>query len=333
MKKYCEVCGKETDTRIIEKPEKYQVINDMIEVTARVMVCAECGEEFFCEELDEETLQKAYGMYRKKHRLLQPSEIRALREQYGLSQRGFARILNWGDKTIRRYENGAIQDKAHNSLLLLIKDPANMRKYLEENEIDITSRQKERLLDRVNEIEKEERKTRGEYELEFYLRKAPCEENGFKSFDYRKFKEMVLFFTARFEKLPKTQLSRLLGYADIMFYRENGTSISGTEYIRQPYGPAPKNYDLLLWMIEAEQAIRIEVEVRDDYECTRIIPCNEKAESILEPAESDMLEKTGENFKKDDNTVIQALSCAIAEKICMGGALSYKFAEDLPVYL
>lgn len=35
-----------------------------------------------------------------------PEEIKKIREQYGLSQRSFAKLLNWGDKTICRYENG-----------------------------------------------------------------------------------------------------------------------------------------------------------------------------------------------------------------------------------
>ncbi|MDE7313064.1 MAG: hypothetical protein K2N87_15805 [Eubacterium sp.] len=34
------------------------------------------------------------------------------------------------DKTIYRYENGSVQDKAHNSLPLFLRDPANMRIYL-----------------------------------------------------------------------------------------------------------------------------------------------------------------------------------------------------------
>ena len=46
-----------------------------------------------------------------------------------------SKLLNWGDKTIHRYENGSIQGKAHNSLLLFLRDPGNMRLYLTENEV------------------------------------------------------------------------------------------------------------------------------------------------------------------------------------------------------
>ena len=64
-----------------------------------------------------------------------PKEIKKIREQYGLSQRAFAKLLNWGDKTNYRYENGSIQDRAHNSLLLFLREPENMRTYLTENEV------------------------------------------------------------------------------------------------------------------------------------------------------------------------------------------------------
>ena len=73
----------------------------------------------------------------KKHKLLLPDEIKNIRETYGLSQRSFAKLLNWGEKTIQRYERGSIQDKAHNSLLLFLKNPENMKIFIEENEINL----------------------------------------------------------------------------------------------------------------------------------------------------------------------------------------------------
>ncbi|MBR5761833.1 MAG: hypothetical protein IKX87_07385, partial [Lachnospiraceae bacterium] len=90
MKKYCEECGKEVNTKIITKKEVYDVCGEAVEVEARVLICAECGEELFCEELDNATLVNAYNEYRKRHKLLLPEEIREIREKYGLSQRSFA---------------------------------------------------------------------------------------------------------------------------------------------------------------------------------------------------------------------------------------------------
>lgn len=100
MMYYCEVYGREVETKIITRKEVLNVCGEDIEVDAQVMVCTECGEE-----LDSATLINVYNEYRRRHKLLLPEEIRRIREQYGLSQRSFAKLLNWGDKTIRRYEN------------------------------------------------------------------------------------------------------------------------------------------------------------------------------------------------------------------------------------
>ena len=152
MRRYCDECGKEVETKVVTQKECYDVCGEQIEVDAQVLVCADCGEELFCEELDSATLVSAYNEYRRRHKLLLPEEIKKIREQYGLSQRSFAKLLNWGDKTICRYENGSVQDKAHNSLLLFLRNPENMRTYLMENEIAIDEKQKIRLLDTVEKL-------------------------------------------------------------------------------------------------------------------------------------------------------------------------------------
>lgn len=152
MKNYCEVCAKETDTEIVCKEEKYKVRGEEICVNARVLVCCKCGEEIFSEELDNMTLVEVYNVYRKHHKMLFPDEIKQIREEYGLSQRSLAKLLNWGDKTIHRYENGALQDKAHDSLLKLLRNPQNMKSYIEDNEICIDLVHRERLVKRIHSL-------------------------------------------------------------------------------------------------------------------------------------------------------------------------------------
>ena len=85
MKDYCEKCEKYVDTEIKSRKETFNVCGDNITLDASVMVCAECGEELFNEQLDETTLLNAYNLYRKKHKLLLPDEIKAIRKQYRLS--------------------------------------------------------------------------------------------------------------------------------------------------------------------------------------------------------------------------------------------------------
>ena len=184
MKRYCEECKKEVETTIVTKKESYNVCGEMIDVNAQVLVCAECGEELFSEELDNATLINAYNEYRRRHKLLLPEEIKEIRQQYGLSQRGFSKLLNGGDKTICRYENGSLQDRAHNSLLIFLKNPENMRSYLTENEIDIDEKQKTKLLDIVERLEQNLEYRENRKFFDEFFSETPCEENGFKGFDY-----------------------------------------------------------------------------------------------------------------------------------------------------
>lgn len=102
-------------------------------------------------------------------------------------------MLNWGDKTICRYENGSVQDKAHNSLLLFLREPENMRTYLTENEIALDERQKAKLMDTVEKLEQDIDYRVGRRFFEMFFSRIPCEENGFKGFDYEKLCAMVLF--------------------------------------------------------------------------------------------------------------------------------------------
>lgn len=75
MRKYCDKCGKEVETKIIKQKETYDVCGEAIEVDARVQVCVDCGEEFFSEELDNATLISARNEYLRKHKFLLPEKI------------------------------------------------------------------------------------------------------------------------------------------------------------------------------------------------------------------------------------------------------------------
>lgn len=331
MKRYCEECGKEVETKIIIKTEHYDVCGDPIEVDAQVLVCADCGEEFFCEELDNATLVNAYNKYRRNHKLLFPEDIKKIREQYGLSQRSFAKLLNWGDKTIYRYENGSIQDKAHNSLLLFLRNPENMRTYLTENEITLDERQKARLLDTVEKLEQDTEYREGRRFFEMFFSKNPCEENGFKSFDYEKLCAMVLFFAHKSSELLKTKLMKLLNYSDMIFYKENGVSISGLRYVHFPYGPVPENFDMLLGRMYSDHVAHIEVIYENGYEKHQVIPERENPENVLSTEELEVLERIYVKFK--DFGSIDISHYSHKEKgysaTKPGEIISYSYAKDI----
>ena len=331
MRKYCEECGREVETKVITKRESYDVCGESIEVDAQILVCAECGEEFYCEELDNATLIRAYNEYRRRHKFLLPEEIKKIREQYGLSQRSFAKLLNWGDKTICRYENGSIQDKAHNSLLLFLREPENMRTYLTENEIVLDERQKAKLLDTVDKLEQDKEYRAGRRFFEIFFSRIPSEENGFKGFDYEKLCAMVLFFAHKSTGLLKTKLMKLLNYSDMVFYKENGISISGLKYKHLPYGPVPDNFDIILGKMAADHLAHIEVIYDGAYEKHQVVPECDVPEGVLSDSEVEMLNRIYEKFKSFDSVEISDYSHK--EKgynaTKTGQIISYAYAMDI----
>ena len=298
---------------------------------AQVLVCAECEEELYCEELDNATLTRAYNVYRRRHRLLFPDEIKKIREQYGLSQRGFAKLLNWGDKTICRYENGSIQDKAHNSLLLFLREPENMRTYLTENEISLDERQKAKLLAAVEKLEQDAEYRVGSRIFDLFFSRTPCEENGFKGFDYEKVCAMVLFFAHKSSELLKTKLMKLLNYSDMIFYKENGISMSGLKYAHLPYGPVPENFDILLGKMAADHIAHIEVTYDNGYEKHQVIPECDISEDIFSAEELEVLERIFVKFKDFGSADISNYSHKEKgyRSTKQGEIISYSYAKDI----
>ena len=331
MMDYCEVCGREVETKIITRREIFNVCGEDIEVEAQVMVCAECGEELFNEELDSATLINAYNEYRRRHKLLLPEEIRKIREQYGLSQRSFAKLLNWGDKTIRRYENGAVQDRAHNSLLLFLREPENMRTYLTENEVALDEKQVVKLLDTVDKLEQDTDFRVGRRYFDLFFSRIPCEENGFKGFDYEKLCAMVLFFAHKSAGLLKTKLMKLLNYSDMIFYKENGLSISGLKYAHLPYGPVPDNFDMILGKMAADHIAHIEVFYDGSYENHQVVPECNVPEGVLSDEEIEVLTRIYEKFKNFGSAEISNYSHKETgyNATKTGQIISYAYAMDI----
>lgn len=299
MKRYCEACGKEVDTKIVTKKEIYDVCREAIEVNAKILTCVKCEEEFYCEELDNATLVNAYNEYRRRHKLLLPDEIKKIREQYGFSQRSFAKLLNWEEKTIYRYENGALQDRMHNSILVFLREPQNMKAYL--------------------------------LERDSLFQKTLSIENGFKAFDYEKLCAMVSFFGCKCKGVLKVKLLKLLNYSDMIFYKENGISMSGMKYVHLPYGPVPKGYEILFAMMEADKIMHIEVGFENGYEKHQVISDCNRYEGILNEKEIEVLERVYKKFADFGSAEISNYSHKEKgyQETKQGEVISYVFARDI----
>ena len=261
---FCPNCDSEEDYKIIEKDEALNVRGEKIAIKSRVPVCMKCGSEIFIEEIEDKNLELAYAQYRKNHSLLSPSEIKGIREKYSLSQRLLGRLLDWGEVTINRYENGAIQDPAHNEVLTLISKPENMLALFEQNAGLLPTDERDTVKNKIESNIKKEKKDL--LEQCFYSFDDTINEfSGYKKLDLQKMKDMISHIVKETGAVYKTKLNKLLWYSDFLYFKNFSVSITGSRYVHLPYGPIPDNYDFIIdAMVKENILIKNEVFINDE---------------------------------------------------------------------
>lgn len=121
--KRCSMC--DGNTRIKQRSYSCEIKNEKIDTFVNEYVCDSCGFVFTDFEMENDNINRGYEIYKKNHNLLSSGEIKEIRNSRGLTQKEYANILGAGEKTIARYENGAIQDKAMDNLIRLSDDDKN----------------------------------------------------------------------------------------------------------------------------------------------------------------------------------------------------------------
>lgn len=149
QKLYCPFCADEREIIIKTVNESYPVKGEDIEITANVSICTACGNEIWNEDLDTQNLKNAFDVFRSKHGLLTPKQIKGIRDKYGISQTTFARALGLGEKTITRYERGSLQDRAHNGLISLADKPDAFKHLVELNKELLSESEFHMLIERL----------------------------------------------------------------------------------------------------------------------------------------------------------------------------------------
>ena len=108
------------------------VKNTLIEYDEYYLV-DENGEEIFDRNIEIENDQRLYDIYKKQNNLLTNFEIKKIRQKYGLTQKEYALVIGVGEVTVHRFEKGAIQTEAVDSIMKLSNDPDNMSFLLLQN--------------------------------------------------------------------------------------------------------------------------------------------------------------------------------------------------------
>ena len=276
---------------VIDKQETYEIKGEQITIQAKVKKCTECDKEIFDIVLDTENLKKAYRIYKTKHNLLQSEDILALRKNYNLTQNMLAMLIGCTQATIARYENGSIQSETHNTALVLLKNPENIKKLFEEKYGEFNSNERKILEQIFSGSDNVSVKSMDL--LENLYSYSPNVYSGFKKFDVEKFMAVVLFFALNQSGLYKTKLMKLLWYSDMFFFKENTISITGMKYIHQQYGPVPDKYSLCLSILETLGIIELQEQEFGEV----VLPKGDKALlEKLSKSEIEVLKMVNEKF-------------------------------------
>jgi putative zinc finger/helix-turn-helix YgiT family protein len=243
MKRVCPVCGKESEWEIVRRNIELNIKGEDIPVETEYYRCGECQTEFEDLNSDCDPYSNAYDEYRRRKGMVQPTQIREFRNRYNLTQKELSNLLGFGEVTLSRYENGALQDEVHDKLLRLAMEPQNLLRLLSEKPSAISEEKKSELLKQI----------KGDNPLidcvqDILSRTGPNEFNGYRILDLRKITQIIRFFCYNREVF-KSKLFKLLFYVDFKNYKLISRSITGLQYAHVPFGPVPDNYDLVIGAI------------------------------------------------------------------------------------
>jgi putative zinc finger/helix-turn-helix YgiT family protein len=329
----CPCCEKETTLEVVLGNETVDVRGEEIDVEIKYQRCPLCGELSIDLNDEYDHLAEAYRIFRQRHGMVQPTEIRAWRKQYGLTQEELSRLLGWGKTTLSRYENGALQDETHDTALRLAMEPSALLMLLEEKSDALNPGKKDELI----RLLKDEERPSFSYScfLETQVASyAPDEFSGYKSLQLEKVINAILYFCR--EGAFKTKLNKLLFYLDFKHFKEHTISCTGLRYAHLPYGPAPNDFDIYFSFMQHHEMLSVEevfFEHANDGSAEKYHATAEPRLGLFSDTELRMLMDIKERFKNISASAISRLSHEEAgyKATETGELISYRFAEQLQI--
>ncbi|MBM4236252.1 MAG: DUF4065 domain-containing protein [Firmicutes bacterium] len=244
----------------IEEHETYK--NKEVGFIATYEYCSNTKELFETENMIRANSLAMKDAYRGEVGLLKAEDIIGIRKKYGISQKDFSEILDWGKATITRYENHQVQDRAHDDILRKINsDP----KWL----MEMLNRAKGRLSQKAyakyhHNISKEYRLQGDHYLREsIYASYANYEDDtltGCMELNLDKVIEVINYFAKKVNNLHMVKLMKMLWYSDTFNHKRYGHSITGLAYRALKMGAVPEGYEQIVLL----EGVSYEVAIYDD---------------------------------------------------------------------
>lgn len=225
--------------------------------------CKESGQQFTTTELDQLNLTQLYNQYRSKHHIPFPDEIREIREKYNVSASRMAQILGFGINVYRQYEQGEVPNHSNARLIHLARDPEEFLELVRLS--DLEDKPREKLINQVRKIAEKEQTLAEKEALIHWLTQSPLpdEYTGYRRPNLEKLTQVVRYFT-ELVRPWKTQLNKMLFYADFLHFKRTGFSITGFRYSAIDMGPVPDKFQSLFEYITEASALKIKTQYFPD---------------------------------------------------------------------
>ena len=297
--------------KLLVRPSTVIIRKEPFPVMYHVWHCGDSGEEFEDEAQISHNLRQATDQYRSKYSLPFPEEVKSIREQYDISAAKMSEVLRFGINQYKQYENGELPSESNASLIFLARHPKGFCQLVELSNLD--AGEKLRLTQKAEDVLESQPNSREEGWTTRLLMgdDIPSAERGFRRPDLARFGAMTQFFAQNMAPY-KTQMNKLLFYADFLHFKRNGRSISGAKYRAIAMGPVPNNFDFLFQYAENQYFVRMEHhEYANGSIGTRFLPGEGRAYmAMLSESELAALQVVFERFKHVSSQDITQISHA-----------------------
>ncbi len=294
MNGFCPNCEKISPLELVKRAEEFNVRGEVIVVEVEYYHCLECGDDFENSKTSIGPYNVAYREYRSRKGMLQPEEIRKLRNQRGFTQKELSDLLGIGIATLNRYENGALQSDAHDRSIRLVMESRNLLNLLSSNQGIVSDSKKQKI---INQLSEETEISFLEITKDVFGNYKPDVFSGYKMFELEKFFEAIKYFCFQ-DRVFKTKLMKLLFYADFGHFKRYAVSITGARYAHLPHGPVPDQFER--WLVALtmdDEGVQKEEDWNKDYPGEVFISNISLDSSMFLPSELRILASVKEVFK------------------------------------
>lgn len=318
----CNFCLSE-ETYVKMHHHKYNVKNEEIEFDAERRFCSKCNQLIYDSELDNNAGRQAIALYNKKVGI-PCEEIINLRKRYNLSLQQFSKVIGCAKKTLISYEAGtSIPNDIYMVILkTLIDNPDVIIDIIDSNKERYTESEYLTLISKINNAK---------LNLNIAFDNKPSIYNGFTKFIPDKVINLILMLSEN--GVLKTKLLKEMFYCDFYAYKTLGSSITGLEYAKLPYGPVPESFEFILNNLTSSNFINYDVEFEGNYEVHLITKNQEVDSTIFTKEENDIINKIIRYFEKFNTSQIVEFSHkekAFTDTVKLE-KISYDYAFDLNI--